>query len=318
MNAPVAKWAAAGELGAVFGIWLMYQLNRVFGRWPFRVVLAPVVLYYVLKHRLVRSASRTYLERLEAQTGALGHAPGWADIFRHVRLFAESMLDTALATSGKYRFEKMVFEGREAMVKLLGQGRGGVLLTAHMGCLEVLRGAAEQRVGLKLNVLVHTRHAERFNSVLRRLDPTTEVNLLQVTEFSPGIAAQLAERVGRGEFIVIAADRVPVDGRNVVRVPFLGSEAPFPVGPWVLAHALKCPVVLLTSVHEGPSYHARFELFREQVELPRGNREVAMRALVTDYAQRLEAICRRSPYDWFNFYDFWNSVDDADAASPRN
>ncbi len=300
-----AGWAQASEVGAVTGMWLMYQVNRVLGRWPFRVVLAPVVLYYVLKQRLARSASRTYLTRLEVRTGALGHQPGWLDTFRHVRLFAETLLDKALAVSGRYRFEAMTFEGREVMVDSLAQKRGGLLLTSHLGCLEVLRTAAERRVGLKLNVLVHTRHAERFNSVLRRLDPSTEVNLLQVTDFNPAVAAMLAERVGRGEFIVIAGDRVPVDGRNVVKAPFLGHEASFPVGPWVLAHALKCQVIFLATLHRGASYHVRFERFRDKVELPRASRDAAVRELVVDYAQRLEALCRQSPYDWFNFYDFW-------------
>jgi predicted LPLAT superfamily acyltransferase len=309
-----AVWAEATEVGAVTGMWLMYQVNRVLGRWPFRLVLAPVVLYYVFKQRLARSASRSYLTRLEDRTHALGHAPGWLDTFRHVRLFAETLLDKALAVSGRYHFEAMTFEGREVMVESFAQKRGGLLLTSHMGCLEVLRSAAERRVGLKLNVLVHTRHAERFNSVLRRLDPTTEVNLLQVTDFNPAVAAMLAERVGQGEFIVIAGDRVPVDGRNVVKAPFLGAEAPFPVGPWVLAHALKCQVIFITALHRGRSYHVRFERFREKVELPRGSRDAAVRELVVDYAKRLEDHCRQSPYDWFNFYDFWADVNDAPLA----
>lgn len=302
-------WASVGESGAVLGMWFLYWVNRLFGRWPFRAFLAPVVLYFFLRQSLARSASREYLERLEAHTGALGRPPRWSDTFRHISLFSETILDKLLAIGGRYRFEALTFEGREVMVESLEAGRGGVVLTAHMGNLEVLRTAAERRVGLRLNVLVHTKHAERFNSVLRRLDPSTEVNLLQVTDFSPATAAMLAERVARGEFVVMAADRVPVsDSGRVVWAPFLGRPAPFPVGPWILASALKCQVVLLTALHQGPSYHVRFERFCEQVELPRGRREAALEQLVRGYAQRLEGQCQRSPFDWFNFYPFWDSV----------
>jgi predicted LPLAT superfamily acyltransferase len=290
-------------------MWFLYWVNRLFGRWPFRAMLAPVVLYFVVRNRLARAASREYLERLEQHTGALGHTPRWRDTFRHIALFSETVLDKLLAIGGRYRFDALTFEGREVMVESLKAGRGGVVLTAHMGNLEVLRTAAERRVGLKLNVLVHTKHAERFNSVLRRLDPTTEVNLLQVTDFSPATAAMLSERVERGEFVVLAGDRVPVsEAGRVAWAPFLGRPAPFPVGPWILASALKCQVVLLTALHQGRSYHVCFERFRERVELPRGQRERALEALVTGYAQRLEAQCKRSPFDWFNFYPFWNSV----------
>lgn len=302
-------WASIGESGAVVGMWFLYWVNRLFGRWPFRAMLAPVVLYFVLRNRLARRASREYLERLEARTGVLGHQPRWLDSFRHISLFSETVLDKLLAIGGRYRFDAMTFEGREVMVESLEAGRGGVVLTAHMGNLEVLRAAAERRVGLKLNVLVHTKHAERFNSVLRRLDPSTEVNLLQVTDFSPATAAMLSERVERGEFVVMAADRVPVsESGRVAWAPFLGRPAPFPVGPWILASALKCQVVLLTALHRGRSYHVRFERYLEKVELPRARREEALRQLVEGYAQRLEAECAKSPYDWFNFYPFWDSV----------
>jgi predicted LPLAT superfamily acyltransferase len=302
-------WASVGESGAVLGMWLLYWINRLFGRWPFRAALAPVVLYFVIRQRLARGASRQYLERLEAHTGALGHPPRWRDTFRHISLFSETVLDKLLAIGGRYRFESLTFEGREVMVESFAAKRGGVLLTAHMGNLEVLRTAAERKVGLKLNVLVHTKHAERFNSVLRRLDPTTEVNLLQVTDFSPATAAALSERVERGEFVVLAADRVPVsETGRVIHVPFLGQPAPFPVGPWILASALKCQVILLTALHQGKSYHVRFERYQERVELPRAHRGEALEALVSGYARRLEEACKKSPLDWFNFYPFWDSV----------
>jgi predicted LPLAT superfamily acyltransferase len=302
-------WAQVGETGAVAGMWLLYAVARVLGRWPFRLALAPVVLYYVLRQPLARAASLEYLTRLEAHCGALGHRPGWRDVFRHVNLFAETLLDKALAVGGRYPFGAMRFEGREVMLESLAAGRGGVLLTAHLGALEVLRAAAGMRVGLRLNVLVHTRHAERFNAVLRRLDPSTEINLLQVSEFSPGAAAALADRVERGEWVVIAGDRVPLSGSatGVAWVDFLGRKAPFPVGPWVLAAALHCQVILITNVHEGDSYRVRYRRLSEQVELPRATRQAALAAYVQDYARHLEVLCRASPYDWFNFYPFWES-----------
>jgi predicted LPLAT superfamily acyltransferase len=159
-----------------------------------------------------------------------------------------------------------------------------------------------------LNVLVHTRHAEQFNKMLSRLDPNTHVKLLQVTEFTPATAAMLAAKVEAGEFVVIAADRVPVseNGRTVV-VPFLGAPAHFPLGPWVLASALRCQVVFFSVTHDvsGEGYLVEFERFAERVELPRGRRDEAAAAYVSRYAQKLEALCRRSPYDWFNFFPFW-------------
>jgi predicted LPLAT superfamily acyltransferase len=154
---------------------------------------------------------------------------------------------------------------------------------------------------------VHTHHADRFNAVMQRLDPRTQVRLLQVTDVGPGTAALLAERVDAGEFIVIAGDRVPVSDTSgrTVPAPFLGAEARFPIGPWVLAAALRCQVILFSVLHEDDTYRVRFEKLADRVELPRGQREAAAAEYAARYAQRLEALCRLSPYDWFNFFPFW-------------
>ena len=301
MSAPrETHWANVAEGGFAAGMWLLYLIQRYLGRWPFRVALAPVLLFYVAKNKVARDASREYFQRL-------GIAPGFRTTFRHIGAFAESLMDKAMAVSGRFPFDKLRFTGREVMLESLAQGRGGLLVTAHMGCLEVCRLAAERKDGPKLNVLVHTQNAERFNAILQRLDPHSQVKLLQVTEFSPATAALLAQKVDAGEFVVIAADRVPLSDAAGRTVPatFLGQTAWFPVGPWVLASALKCQVILFTVLHEDDTYRVRFERLAEQVELPRGRREEAAVGYVQQYAQKLEQRCHESPYDWFNFFPFW-------------
>jgi predicted LPLAT superfamily acyltransferase len=290
-----------GEASFAFGTWILYAINKYLGRWPFRVVLAPVMLFYILRSSVQRRASREYFQRL-------GYAPSTLRSYKHLFGFAETLLDKVLAVAGQYPFQKLRYTGREVMVESMAQKRGGLLITAHMGCLEVCRLAAENKVGgPRLNVLVHTRNAERFNDVLKRLDPHTQVKLIQVTDVSPATAALLAEKVDAGEFVVIAGDRVPVSdasGRTVA-VPFLGSEAHFPIGPWVLANALKCQVILFSVLREDDTYRARFERLAERVDLPRGKRETAAAEYAALFARRLEELCRAAPFDWFNFYPFW-------------
>jgi predicted LPLAT superfamily acyltransferase len=307
-NTPSTHWASVGEAGFIAGMKLLYAINRFLGRWPFRVALVPVVFWYLLTRRLARRSSREYLERLEAHTGALGRPPTWRDVFRHLVTFSESLLDKALAVGGRYPLDRLSFEGREVMLESLASRRGGVLLTCHMGTLEVCRLGAERRENLRLNVLVHTRHAARFNTLLQRLDSGSQIRLLQVTELDPAAAAMLSDRVDRGEFVVIAADRVPVaPGGRTVTVPFLGAPAAFPLGPWALAAALKCQVILFAVIHQGDGYRVSFERLAERIDLPRTGRDAAAKPYIQRYASWLEALCRRSPYDWFNFYPFWSA-----------
>lgn len=298
-------WATVGESTFVAGIWLLYAVHSVLGRLSLRVLLYPVAFYYWAARPLARRASMEYLSRMQARHHALGAVPGWRQGIRHFFSFAETLADKLLAASGRYRFEHVRFVGRELVDSLLARGEGAVLVTGHVGCLELCQAVAGQQERLKLTVLVHTRHAERFNRILERLNPGNSVRLLQVTEVDAGTAVMLAERIRQGEFVAIAGDRVPVTDSKTVQAPFLGHEAPFPVGAYVLAALFKCRLLMLGCVREGQGHKVVFEQLAEKVELPRGNRSQVLASLAALFAQRLEALLVPAPYDWFNFYPFW-------------
>lgn len=301
-------WAQMGESTFVLGIWLLFWIHRLFGRWPFRICLYPVVVTHWLTRPVLRHASREYLQRLQVTTGALGHAPSVRDSLRHIAMFAETLLDKLLAVSGRYRFENVRTEGREQVYAAASAGQGGVIITAHIGCLELCRAMAEQRGSLKLNILVHTRHAEQFNRMLKRLNPSIDLCLIEVTDFGPATAIVLADKVAAGEYIAIAGDRVPVVGSKTVPAAFLGRTAHFPVGPYVLASLLKCPLYLLGCIHEGGGYTVHFQQLADLVVLPRNRRDAAMAEYAHRYAHALTGLLQRSPYDWFNFFPFWDQA----------
>jgi predicted LPLAT superfamily acyltransferase len=298
-------WAAMGESTFVFGIWLLYGVHRLFGRWPFRLCLYPVVLAHWALRPVVRRASAQYLVRVEAATGVLGRRPRWPDGVRHVALFAETMLDKLLAVSGRYPFDRVRIEGLESMSDHMRSGRGAVIVTAHVGCLELCRAMAAQRGGARLNILVHTRHAAQFNRILQRLSSTHEMTLIEVSDVGAATAVLLADKVDAGEFVVIAGDRVPVTASRTVSVQFLGREAELPIGPYVLASLLRCPLYLLGCIHEGDGYCIHLECLADAVRLPRAAREAALHEQAQRYADALTRLLARSPYDWFNFFPFW-------------
>lgn len=298
-------WAAIGESTCVGGLWFMYGVHRLLGRLPMRLLAYPVVAYYWATRAEARRASLEYLQRMQAAHGVLGREPGWREGLRHFFSFAETILDKLLAASGRYRLDTVRFVGQDALLALQRQGRGAVLVVGHIGCLEMCQSAAARQPGLRLTVLVHTRHAERFNRVLRRLDPDNPVRLLQVTEVDAATAVLLAERVAAGEFVAIAGDRTPVSASKTATVPFLGHGAPFPVGAYVLASLMRCPVFMMGCVREATGHVVVFERLTEQVVLPRGRRNEALTALATEFAAWTETLLQRAPYDWFNFFSFW-------------
>lgn len=296
-------WASINEIGFLAGMRLMFLVGRLFGRWPFRFFLYPVLCWYVLTKPLPRRASQDYLRRMAVHSGR-SSMPG---VLRHFAAFGESILDKMLLWGGLFELDSVDLHGTEVINEALARGRGGLLICAHLGNLELCRVLSRQRSDLKLTVLVHTRHAQAFNQMLARLNPESQLNVMQVTEMSPVTAMVLSERVERGEFVVIAGDRIPVaPNPRVAVVDFLGAQAAFPVGPYVLASVLQCPVYLLFSMRHGARSAVYFEAFRDAVHLPRQARDVSLAALAAEYAGRLEKHCMHAPLQWFNFYDFWH------------
>ncbi|MNC02239.1 hypothetical protein D3C75_496110 [compost metagenome] len=85
----------------------------------------------------------------------------------------------------------------------------------------------------------------------------------------------------------------------------MGRPAPFPQGPFILAAALRCPVILMMVLREQGKLRIHAEHFADPLLLPRATRQQALQEHIDFYAQRLEFYALRSPLDWFNFYDFW-------------
>ena len=304
--APSRHWAQIDEVTFAAGIRFLLGVHRMFGRSVFRVLLYPAVLFHIATNARARAASRGYLTRVFRALGRPAAPIAARDTYRHFSSFAECIIDKVRIWSDPSDVFPVEFHGRQVVADHIARGGGGLIVTSHLGNIELCRVLSRQRPGLRLTILVHTKHARAFNRLLAEMNPDSALDLWQVTELSPELAMRIGERVDRGEFVVMAGDRVPVSPHpRIAFAELLGDRAAFPVGPYILASALQCPVYLMFCLRLGNEYHVHYELFRERVELPRRHREAALTALATDYAARLDHYCRLAPFEWFNFYDFW-------------
>ncbi len=291
----------------LWGIRALVWVYRVFGRWLFRLFLRPVVSYYFLAGHQARNASRQYLCRLGRFFPETGLSGGWRESYRHFLIFGETLLDKIIAWTGNIDPAQVDFPNRPLLLGLLEEKRGAMILSGHVGNLEICQAIANLRGYIHLNILVHTKHAEKFNRLLGVSAGSATIQLIQVTELNPGIAIALQEKIERGEFLVMVGDRIPVQGSRTVRASFLGEDAEFPQGPYLLASLLRCPVYTLFCYPVGGRYQIHLEPFAESIRIPRPEpqRRQMLEALARRYAERLEAHCHAVPFQWFNFYPYW-------------
>jgi predicted LPLAT superfamily acyltransferase len=300
-------WASLQETSFIWGIRTLVLVYRILGRGVFRLFLRPVVSYYFIKGRMARNASREYFSRLGQFFPELALSGSLWESYRHFLSFGENLLDKIIVWSGRITPEQVDFPNRQLLLELLAQKRGAILLSGHIGNLEICQAIANLRGQIHLNILVHTRHAEQFNRLLGGNSGSATIQLIQVTELNPGIAIELQEKVERGEFLVLVGDRIPINGSRTVKASFLGQDAAFPQGPYLLASLLRCPVYTLFCYAVDGRFHIDLELFAESIRIPRTEpqRLELLETLARRYAERLENLCRSQPLQWFNFYPYW-------------
>jgi predicted LPLAT superfamily acyltransferase len=296
--APVGAtaWMSVAERGSRVGIWTIVGIGRLCGRRLARLLLRPIVLYFVALAPLARRSSREYLRRI-------GQPHGFWNVYAHCLRFAHCTLDRLFWVLGRHDLFEITSTGSEHLVALARERRGALLFGAHLGSFEAMLGVA-RRKSVPLNIVGYFKNARLINGVLERLNPALGARLISI---EPGIdfVLRLKERIDGGELVAVLADRVGLGDRSA-EVELLGGRVLLPSGPYMLAAALRCPVYLTFGLYREPNrYHLYCEPFAERIELPRATRDAAARAYVQRFAARLEHYCRLAADNWFNFYDYW-------------
>jgi len=314
-NAP-AHWSVETERRGQWGLRFMLAVYRYGGRLPFTLLLWPVVAVYWLSGQRARSASRQWLAQVTVAAQQRQVAlPPRLNSYRHFLRFAGAMLDKVASWRGDLHWGRDIdfAPGAEAIIRA-PTPQGKLILASHLGDIEACRAMAQQVSGLVINALVFTDNARRFRAVLETIAPQAGVNLMPVSDIGPETAILLQQKLDAGEWVAIVGDRTAVNPqrggeRRVIWSDFLGRAAPFPQGPFVLAAALRCPVLLMFALRQQGKLLIHCEPFADPLLLPRAQRQQALQQAVDRYAQRLAHYALLAPLDWFNFFDFWTLPD---------
>lgn len=294
------RWKTHPERGSVLLMRLITWLALTLGRPVGRALLYPICAYFMVFSLGGRRASRQYLERV------LGRPASLAEVFRHHYYFAATLLDRAFILGGQDEDFAVRSHGLEVMYRAIESGKGAILLGAHLGSFDLTRSLGEKRRGLIVNMMMFEENARKINQVIDSLGGKQRMRVIPIGSVDALIHAK--ERLDRGEMIGILGDRVLFDDK-VVRAQFFGKEALFPAGPFLIASALRVPVIIFTCLYQGGNrYEEHFELLADEIVLDRKNRSADLQRWASLYAARLEHYCQLGPYNWFNFFDFWETV----------
>ncbi len=282
---------------------LMTWISLRLGRAPARWVLAGISLYFLLFAPAARAASRAYLRR------ALDREPTFADLFRHFHSFASTIHDRLFLLNGRFDLFHVEVHGKAVIDEILAAGRGAFLMGAHMGSFEAVRAIGRRQPGLRVAMVMYEDNARKLNEALAAINPAAVQEIIPLGQIDSMLRVQSS--LDDGVALGILSDRT-LSGDPTLRLPFLGADAEFPLGPMRLAAMLKRPVLFMSGLYLGGNRYAiHFERLADFSTLERAGRDAAIRTAVAAYAASLERHCRAAPYNWFNFFDFWRPKDAA-------
>jgi len=294
-------WSKLAEKGSLIGLRSVLLIYKLAGRRITNLLLYPIITYFYIFSSTAKNASKQYLGNLNAITGEKQSS------IKHFFSFGQSAFDKLSVWNDDIKIDQINFPTRPLFIENMAQKKGGVIFTAHLGNIEIARALSQFDPKVKINAIVFSQNAQKFNSILEKISPSYRLTMIEVTSMDLTLAMVLKDKVDAGEFIIIVADRTSTSqpGRST-KAMFLNKEADFPQGPFILASLLQCPAYFMLCLKEPHNkYRMVFELFSDNMYLKRKDRDKQLTLYTQKYANLLEQYCQEYPLQWFNFFDFW-------------
>jgi predicted LPLAT superfamily acyltransferase len=280
----------------------------------------PVSFFYYVFSRRARRESLRFLRKAAAAARDERGSGFPLRPFRHILAFSLTLIEKMESWGGKASGDCLHYQADDDVGDLkehLSSAKGALLICSHLGNAEFLRGLAtlghtvvERNV--PITSIVDVSVSEHFNRMIREVNPEVMMNIVSTAEIGPGTIIQLQDRIAEGGVVVIAGDRTPANSRGrLFRFPFLGEEASFAFGSFFLAALLDAPTYFVFALRQkdvslfSPRYDVHVHKSHVSFDCSRARREERIEELARAFAGKLESYCKRCPYQWYNFFDFW-------------
>jgi predicted LPLAT superfamily acyltransferase len=292
------QWDGKGK-GSTLGNRLFMGCIRRCGVVPAYGLLFPACVSYALLDRGAKAALRSFRTHLGLRSGIVA-------LYRHFYTFGMSLVDRfAFLMLRSPRFGYTCI-GEEIITDELAKGGGAILLSAHVGNWELAGNLLHDRVKAPINVAMVDAEREALRQVYRPATDQRRLRIIGLGDDGLGAMVEINAALGRNELVGFLGDRV-LPGAQGVSLPFLGENARFPQGPFVVALLSGAPIIPVFTLKTG----LRRYTFRAHtpIHLPRvgrDKRDEVLRKAMMRYVATLESVVREHPYQWFNFYGFWD------------
>ncbi|MCP4311168.1 MAG: lipid A biosynthesis acyltransferase [Bacteroidetes bacterium] len=257
-----------------------------------------VAVYYLLFSN--KGSTRFYFRKIHNY----GRCRSFRSIYRNYCMLGEVLVDKVAMLSGAKTDYTFSFEGEEHLRTMSADGKGGILIGAHMGNWEVA-GQLLERINTPVNIVMHEAEHEQIKTILDKVMVNRNIRVIPRKEDYSHLFL-MEKALNNNEFLVIHGDRY-TPGANTIALPFLGKTARFPSGPLYLASKKGVPVTFVYTLKERKTHYHFYATPGKIFPYPARihSRKEEIRVMVEAYVESLEAMVNLYPLQWFNYYPFW-------------
>ncbi len=290
-------WHGKSQGNPLLGYRIVYFVCNTLGVYPAYLLLRFVAFYFFLFSWTSSGHSYRYF-RLHQHYGVMRSL---VKVYQNYYAFAQTILDKVIVMSGIENKFTYRFEGEENLRAIATGGRGGILLSAHVGNWEAA-GHLLRRLDTRINVVMYDAEHQGIKAYLERVTGGRNLNVIVIKDDMSHVYA-IGEALRKNEMICLHADRF-LEGNKTVPMEFLGGRARFPEGPFVMAAAFNAPVSIVFAFKETSThYHFYGSPLLQRTE--KESKEAFVNRLMSTFLQQLEQKMNWYPDQWFNYYDFW-------------
>lgn len=297
-----ARWTGESR-GTAWGWRFVLALLRTLGRRPAYAFVDLLAAWYVLFAPGPRRALGPYVARALPGVSA---TRGAARIFRN---FGHAIVDRLAWTSGGPGTFTYTSEGAEHLVDAFAGREGALVLSAHIGNIEVSaaqHGGNAERVK-KLHIVRFDAQGDHGRGLVAQLPEEWRPHFIPVNRAEGFATLTVLRALREGQIVAMMGDRL-IDDRTVT-VDFLGAPCAFPAGPWMLAALARVPVIVAGCFKEGPDQYRLIASPPMRVQFDRArSREEQVQAWAQAFADTLATWVRRYPDQYYNFFDAWAAL----------
>ena len=303
-NAEQNLWWKKQERGGAFFLRLSLFLAQILPEFALKLIVKIVVWFYYIFSKNERENIAEFRRNLSEFAGS--QTLKGTSVFSHFEAFGGAICDKFRVWKGKIKDSELeIIDLERIKSELIGAKKGQILLTAHLGNVEICKALGARVDGFRMVILAYDKNSREFNEVLKRISQNDgSVRMMLVNELDVAAMLELKNIVESGEHIGIMGDRTPIGGDKAARVKFLGKEANFNYGPYLIAGILGVKISSLWCQKIEGKFRIELVPLASTVKLGR-DKAAAVREYLQIYVRELENRCKQTPVQWFNFFDFW-------------